>query len=123
MEAEHLPLSSGSRQSTGTAVGGRPAGSSLAIHSIRCGDASRHHLQTDSEETETGAVLTFPRAAVLHAGGEVLEAVGVALAAAVAEGLALHGGHVEEEALEQGPTGSLLFGEPADLGDFCGDCN
>lgn len=74
-----------------------------------------------TQRRQTAAVLTFPGAAVLCAGGEVLEAVGVALAAAVGEGLALHGGHVEEEVLEQGSTGSLLFREPADLGDFCGD--
>ncbi len=31
-----------------------------------------------------------------YAGGEVLEAIAVALAASVIEGLTLHGGHVEE---------------------------
>lgn len=42
--------------------------------------------------------LTLLGAAVLGAAGQVLEAVGVALAAAVVEGLALHAGHVEEVA-------------------------
>lgn len=58
------------------------------------------------------------RTAVLLAGGEVLEAVGVPLAAAVEEGLALHGGHVEEVLWEEGTARSLVFREPADLGNF-----
>lgn len=68
-----------------------------------------------------GWVLTSLRAAVLLAGGQVLEAVGVAQAAAVVEGLALHGGHVEEVLPQQGPARTHLLGEPADLGDFWRD--
>lgn len=66
-------------------------------------------------------VLTFLRAAVLAAGGQVLEAVGVAQAAAVVEGLALHGSHVEEVLPVQGTARTHLLGESADLGDFCRD--
>lgn len=40
------------------------------------------------------------------------------MAAAVVEGLTLHGGHVEEVLPEHGTAGTHLFGESADLGDF-----
>ena len=63
-------------------------------------------------------ILTFSWTAVLLAGGEVFEAVGIALAATVIKGFALHGGHVEEVALKEGPSRSLLFREPANLGDL-----
>lgn len=63
-------------------------------------------------------MLTSLRAAVLVAGCQVLEAVGVAQAAAVVEGLAPHGGHVEGVLPQQGPARTHLLGEPADLGDF-----
>lgn len=63
-------------------------------------------------------LLTFPWTAVLHARVEILEAVGVPLAAAVVEGLTLHAGHVEEVATEEGTAGSLLFRKPADLGNL-----
>lgn len=45
-------------------------------------------------------VLTFVRTAVIGAGVEVHEAVQIAHATTVRKGLALHGGHVEEEALK-----------------------
>lgn len=66
-------------------------------------------------------ILTFSWTAVLHARGEVLEAIRIALAATVGKGLTLHGGHVEEVAVEEGTTGSLLFRKPADLGNLCGE--
>lgn len=66
-------------------------------------------------------VLTFLGAAVLFAGGQVLEAVGVAEAAAVVKGLTLHGGHVEEVLPQQGTTRTHLLRESADLGDFWRD--
>lgn len=69
-------------------------------------------------ERDTRAALTFLRAAVLLAGGQVPEAVGVAEAAAVVEELALHAGHVEEVLPQQGPARTHLAGESADLGDF-----
>lgn len=55
---------------------------------------------------------------VLHARHLVLEAVLVALTAAVDKLLTLHGGHVEVVAQEIGPAGTHLFLEPADLGDL-----
>lgn len=61
---------------------------------------------------------SFSWTAVLLAGGEVLEAIVVALTAAVIERLTLHGGHVEEVAVEKGPAGSFLFRKPADLGNL-----
>lgn len=55
---------------------------------------------------------------VLHARHLVLEAVLVALTAAVDKLLTLHGGHVEEVTPENGPAMTLLLLEPADLGDL-----
>lgn len=69
-------------------------------------------------ERDARAALTFLRAAVLLAGGQVPEAVGVAKAAAVVEELALHAGHVEEVLPQQGAARAHLVGESADLGDF-----
>lgn len=69
-------------------------------------------------DRDTRAALTFLRAAVLLAGGQVPEAVGVAKAAAVVEELALHAGHVEEVLPQQGTARTHLVGESADLGDF-----
>lgn len=63
-------------------------------------------------------LLTFLWTAVLLARGEVLEAVGIALAATIVEGLTLHGGHVEEVAQVEGAARSLLLGKPADLGNL-----
>lgn len=65
-------------------------------------------------------LLTFSWTAVLHAGGLVLEAVGVPLTAAVVKELAPHGAHVEEVAAEEGTAGSFLFRKPADLGNLWG---
>lgn len=56
--------------------------------------------------------------AVVHARGEVLEAVGVPMAASIIKGLTLHGGHIEEEAGQEGTAGTLLFRKPADLGNL-----
>lgn len=107
MDAEHFPLSRGSRQRTGRAVG-TPKEKRLG---------SRRSLR--GKQTVTlGPVLTFLRAAVLLAGGQLPEAVGVAQAAAVVEELALHAGHVEEVLPEQGTARTHLAGESADLGDF-----
>lgn len=58
------------------------------------------------------------RTAVLLARGEVLEAVVIALAAAVVEGLALHGGHIEEVAQVHSTARALLHRKPADLGNL-----
>lgn len=68
-------------------------------------------------------ILTFSGTAVLHARGEVLEAIRIALAAPVVKGLTLHGGHVEEVAAKEGTAGSLLFRKPADLRDLWGEKN
>lgn len=56
--------------------------------------------------------------AVLHARGQVLEAIGIPLAATIVKGLTLHGGHVEEVAPEEPAAGSLLLGKPTDLGNL-----
>lgn len=64
-------------------------------------------------------LLTFLRTAVLHAGGQVFEAVGVPLAPSIRKWLTLHGGHVEEVDGEEGTAGSLVFRKPADLGNLC----
>lgn len=63
--------------------------------------------------------LTLLWATVLSAASQVLKAVGVALAAAIVEGLTLHAGHIEEVGAEQGSAGTFVLGEPAHLGDFC----
>lgn len=76
---------------------------------------TEHAIKADRD---TRAALTFLRAAVLFAGGQVPEAVGVAKAAAVVEELALHAGHVEEVLPQRGTTRTHLSGESADLGDF-----
>lgn len=76
--------------------------------------------QDYSEAARHSTVLTFLWAAVLHAGVEVIEVVGVARAAAEREGLTLHGGHVEEVAVKEAPAGSLVSAEPADLRNLCG---
>lgn len=49
----------------------------------------------DVQRTLTQHRCSFMWSAVLHAGLRIIEAVVVALAAPVIEGLALHGGHVE----------------------------
>lgn len=82
--------------------------------SITSGLLVRQHVRVNR------FVLTFSWTAVLLAGGEVWEAVGIALAAAVVEGLTPHAGHVEEVAAKEGAAGSLLFGKPADLGNLWG---
>jgi len=64
-------------------------------------------------------LLTFFWTAVLHASGEVLEAVGVPPAAPVVKGLTLHSGHVEVVAGEEGTAVPLQFRKPADLGNLC----
>lgn len=61
---------------------------------------------------------TFFWTAVLLAGCEVSEAIGIALASTVIKGLTLHGGHVEKVAAKEGPACSLLLREPADLGNL-----
>lgn len=106
MEAEHFPLSRGSRQRTGRAVGRAKK------------EAEIKKAPEIRPDGDPGALLTFSGAAVLLAGGPVNEAVGVAPAAAVVEELALHGGHVEEVLPQQGTTGTHLWGKSADLGDF-----
>lgn len=112
MEAEHFPLSRGSRHSTGRAARRQ---------------AQRDRFKNPEAAAEAGGearpVLTFLRAAVLQTGGQVVEAVGGAQAAAVVEGLAGHGGHVEEVLPQQGATGTHLLGESADLGDFWRDAD
>lgn len=93
-------------------------------HGQSCEKTKKHRFKNTPEtqaDGDTRALLTFLRAAVLFAGGQVLEAVGVAEAAAVVEGLALHGGHVEEVLPQQGTTRTHLLGESADLGDFWRD--
>lgn len=136
MEAEHLPLSRGSRQSTGTAVTEDPENMRqwfcLSSHVMRhtsvfcnatvCTRTGGSHLRITQWQHVTvyTSVLTFLWAAVLHARVEVIEVVGIARAAAEREGLTLHGGHVEEVAGKEAPAGPLVSGEPADLGNLCG---
>ncbi len=90
-----------------------------AVHA--CRDASQHPFRITQFAAVNKFILTFSWTAVLHARGEVLEAIGVALAAPVVEGLTLHGGHVEEVAGKEGTAGSLLFRKSADLGNFWGE--
>lgn len=110
MDAEHFPLSRGSRQRTGRAAG-------THTHTKKTSETGVE-AEPAIPERDARAALTFLGAAVLLAGGPVPEAVGVAEATAVVEELALHAGHVEEVLPQQGAAGTHLAGESADLGDF-----
>lgn len=130
MDAEHFPLSRGSRQSTGTAVkeDKKHNEHSVSAAHLYCTWNANFSLYKVTAETPVRfrftintLRLTFFWAAVLCAWGEVLEAIGVALAATVIKGLTLHGGHVEEVAVKQAAAGSLLFGKPTDLGNLWGE--